>query len=270
MLYRGILLLFVAASVQLHAGWITWTNGTPGVTATGSFDGGSGAYAGTATAAISAVTDGGSNGVPGISASSFANGDLTTSFLNNFPVNSNGGFTALANGYNNTQDAYLITLNFTGMASGFLPSGTLFTVLDLDSLENYRNVTAFAPGGAPIGTPWLSPLGGVAGFLDFSYLVDGVDSTGSFTAIPSVSFSGGLYQMIGPAVNESTSLLGFRTTQNLERITLAFDLSNNQTASFAGGGPQIAIGTEAVPEPGTMTMFGIASVAGLLLRLKKK
>jgi hypothetical protein len=269
MIHRGILLLFLAATVQLHAGWITWTNGTPGVTATGSFDGGSGSYAGTATAAISNVIDGGSNGVPGISASSFANGVLTTSFLNNFPVNSNGTVTALANGYNNTQDAYLITLDFTGMANGFLPSGTLFTVLDLDSLENYRNVTAFAPGGAQVGTAWLSPLGGIAGLLDFSTLVDGVDSTGSFTP-PSVSFSGGLYQMIGPAANESTSLLGFRTTQNLERITLAFDQSNNQTALFAGGGPQIAIGTEAVPEPGTMTMFGIASVAGLLLRLKKR
>lgn len=269
MFYRGFLLFFLAAAVQLHAGWITWTNGTPGVTATGSFDGGSGAYAGTATAAISAVIDGGSNGVPGITASSFANGNLTTSFLSNFPVNGDGSFTALANSYNNTQDAYLITLDFTGMANGFLPSGTLFTVLDLDSQENYRNVTAFAPGGAQIGSPWLSPLGGIAGLLDFSDLVDGVDSTGTFTP-PSVSYGGGLYQLIGPAANESTPLLGFRTTQDLERITLAFDLSNNQFANPAAGGPQIAIGTEAVPEPGTMTMFGIASVAGLLLRLKKK
>jgi hypothetical protein len=261
MLRTGFLILFLAAT-QLQAGWITWTNGTPGVTATGSFDGASGAYTGTVTAGLSNIVDGSVTGVPGLDARLYTNSELTTSFKQNYPVNPGGSFTTLANSYNDRTDAYTITLDFTGLANGYLPSGSLFAIVDLDIVEDYRNVTAYQ-GLTTISTNWLTAVTGGGALLDW-YNIDG-NQTGSVTG-PSMSVSGGVYQFLGPSVNDNSALVGYRTTQDLTRMTI--DFSSSAGGGGGTGGPGLAIGSD-VPEPGTLTLFSIASLAGLLLRFRR-
>lgn len=140
--------------------------------------GGSDAYAGTVSAALSNVTDGlGTIGVPGLDARLYANGDLTTSFQANYPVNNpDRSFTALANSYNDTGDSYTITVDFSGPMNGYLPAGSLFVILDWDILENYRDVKAFG-GTGQINTPWLAARTRTASLLDWHNI--GGDETGS-------------------------------------------------------------------------------------------
>lgn len=262
------LLLLAAGSMNLQAGWVIWTNGTPlGEAASGVFGGGAGAYAGTVTAGLSNINDGGTPGVLGLDARLYPGSQLTSSFTANYPVNPDGSFATLANSYNNNQDSYTITLDFSGLANGFLPSGSLFAVLDLDILENYRNVTAFGPGNVQITSTWLAALGGQAALLDW-YGVDG-DQTG-FVGGPTVSFSSGVYQFLGPNGNDNSALAGFLTTQDIRTLTLFFDKANNATSIDGGGGPGLAIGTfQEVPEPGTMALFTTAGLAGLMLRRRQ-
>ena len=269
MIRNGVLIVLLATAGQLQAGWITWTNSTttPGLAASGVFAGGSGAYSGTVSAALSDVTDGlGTAGVPGLDARLYVNGDLTTSFKANYPVNNPGGsFTALANSYNDSGDSYTITVDFSGLMNGYLPAGSLFAILDLDILENYRNVKAFG-GTGQINTPWLAARTGTAGLLDW-YNIDG-DQTGS-VAGPTGSEALGVYQFVGPAGNYTSALAGFATTQDISSMSLFFDKSNNSPASPGTGGPGFSIGTE-VPEPGTMTLLGIASILGLAFRAARR
>ena len=83
------------------------------------------------------------------------------------------------------------------------------------------------------------------------------------------SFDGGSGTYAGTATRDISAVIdrGSKGVPGISASSQAFDQSNKQKASFTGGGPGITIGTEAVPEPGTMTMSGIASDAGLLLRL---
>lgn len=84
--------------------------------------------------------------------------DLTTTFKNNYPVNAGGGFTVLANSYNDSGDAFRMTLDFSGLAGGALPVGSLLVILDLDINESYQNVTAYQ-GTTALATNWLVPMG---------------------------------------------------------------------------------------------------------------
>lgn len=256
-------MLFLMRATQLHAGWITWTNVTPGATASGTFAGGSGAYSGSVTAGISNIIDGSVSGVPGLDARLYPGTDLTTTFKQNYPVNPDGSFTTLANSYNDRTDAYTITLDFSGLANGHLPAGSLFAIVDLDIVENYRNVTAYQ-GNTALTTNWLTAVTGAGALLDW-YNIDGNQS--GFVTGPTTSVSAGVYQFLGPGVNDNSALVGYKTTENLTRMTIDF---NSSAGGGAGtGGPGLAIGSD-VPEPGTLTLFGIASLAGLLLRGKRR
>jgi tetrahydromethanopterin S-methyltransferase subunit F len=257
------LLALCGATAQLsHAGWVVWTNQNPGVSAAGVFAGSSGAYAGTVNATVSNGVSGLANGFVGLDGRSYPNADLTPSFLANYAANPNGAFTVLANSYNDTLDAYTITLDFTGLANGFLPAGSLFTILDLDIGENYRNVQATGENGNPILTAWLAALNGQAGLLDwYSPAFDG-DQTGFVTG-PASSLAGGVYQFLGPPnVNDTSALAGFATTENLRSIRIQFDRNNNGTAIAGTGGPGLAISD--VPEPAScLTMAGGLILFGL-------
>ncbi len=255
----------VSTAIQLQAGWIVWTNTNPGVTATGAFPTGSGP-SGTVIANVSIVSDGLNNGVLGIEGRVYGNALLTPTFTANYPTNPDGSFTNLATSYNDSQDAYTILLDFSGLLNGVLPSGSLVTILDLDILENYRNVTATDVNGNQIATPWLAAMTGQAALLDW-YAVGG-DSTGSVTAA-TTSNTLGVYQFLGQTANDDSALLGFRTTQDIRSLSILFNKSNNLNADAGTGGSLLAIGSP-VPEPGTMSMFAVASLAGLALLRKRK
>lgn len=263
-MFTKLLPLILAMAPAIHAaGWITWTQVNPETQLQGVFTGGTGAYAGTVTATVTNSTSGSTAGINGIIVQSTTN--LTTNFTNNYPTNPGPIFPNFGVSYNDSQDAYTVTVDFSGLANGYLPAGSLLAILDVDIQENLRNLRATDASSSAISTAWLNQRPGVAGFLD--YANSNGDQTGSVTA-PNMSDLNGVYQFLGNTQNDSAALLGYFTTQNIRTFAFEFDKSNNDISIDGTGGYGISIG-EDVPEPSTTAMLSIAALA-ITIRLRYK
>ncbi|MBS1830172.1 MAG: PEP-CTERM sorting domain-containing protein [Acidobacteria bacterium] len=248
--------LVIAMAPAIHAaGWVTWTQINPETQVQGVFTGGAGAYAGTVTATVSGASSGATTGINGLIVQSTTN--LTTNFTNNYHTNPGPVFPNFGVTYNDSQDEYTVTVDFSGLANGYLPAGSILAILDVDIEENIRDLRATDPSSAAITTAWLIQRAGVAGFLDYVN-ADG-DQTGSLTA-PTMSNSAGVYQFLGKGFNDNAALLGYFTTQDIRTFTFEFDKSNNATSFNGTGGYGISIG-EDVPEPSTTALLSIAALA---------
>ncbi len=167
--------------------------------------------------------------------------------------------------YNDTIESFDGQINFTGLGSGYMPTGTLFGLLDIDSKENLKNLIAFDASGNQILTPWLAQRPGLAGFLDVS-LLDGLDSVGSLNPVLS-SFTAGAYLFSGPDANDSSGGLFFLTTSDISLIT--YSTETRTLGNVGGGGYNFAIST-AVPEPSTYAMFGIGLLGAAYWKRRQK
>jgi hypothetical protein len=234
-----------------QAQWLTHTGGGTATTAT--FSNLGGAYSGTVHTTIQWINNAPAVGGEGLFASSFTN--TTPTFNANYPRNSPGNtFEYVSFGYNHTRDAYTVTVDFSGLTNGALPSGSSFAVLDLDIEEDWRDVRAFDSSGL-ISSPWLSQYAGLKGFLDYNY-ENFLDQT---LTQPQWAFTSDHYDFTGITQNETSGLIGFSTLSDIERITFdVYKHSDPDMEHVGGSGLGIA---GVVPEPTT----ALATLAGILL-----
>ena len=258
--YRPLLVLALSAAFApiSNAQWLQHTVVTTGLSTTAVFPGGAGPYAGTVTTSVSNIFDGLGNGVPGIGAVPFTN--LTPTLLANFPLNSNGAFEYMPVSFSDNGDSYDVTMNFTGLGSGYLPAGSVIALLDIDISEQMLGFKAFGPGNVQITTSWLTPLAAPRDVFDWSNsLGDGINP--AFAA--SVSESGGVYDLLGMNINLDSAFQGFSSTENIESMTWHFTFPNPGPFNAGTGGYAVAIGSP-VPEPSSATLAIIGGLAGLI------
>jgi len=252
-------LVMAAFPTVSSAQWLQHTTTNTGTALTAVFPGASGAYTGNVVTTASNITDGGNDGVPAIVPQSFTN--LTPSFAGYGYTTNAGAFDYFGVTYNNSQDAYHVSIDFTGLANGYLPAGTVMGVLDVNILENILHMQAFDPSSSQITSSWLNALPGSLGSPGpgyFDYNNAGGDSSLSITG-PVTSAVSGTYDWLGTAINDDSLFLGYVTTQNIRNIEFDFSKSNNQQGLPGGGGYGIAF--QAVPEPFSMAAFGVGLLA---------
>ena len=126
------------------------------------------------------------SGTATVNASSFINGIPSTPFIGLTPFSIGPALSAdyfatglqpnpgnlvdpIATPYNDTGDKYHVVIDFSGTTGGsnpgVLPAGSIFALIDLDSTENYRQITATNAANAVITTPWIN---GPNGYFDMN------------------------------------------------------------------------------------------------------
>jgi hypothetical protein len=254
--------LAALAILPTQAAWVDWTTITPTNQVNGIFQGGTGAYAGTIVATRSNVNAGLSPTSPGLAPNSITSALITPTFASLYPLNLGGIWPLLGAAYDDTNESFDGEINFTGLANGFLPNGTLFSLFDIDSREDLLNLTAYDAGGIQIATPWLFQRPGILGFLDAN-LLDGVDNTASFGAVVS-TLNAGVYNFNGPDQNDSGAALMFFTTADISRLT--YSTQHRLPGFNGGGGYNFAFAADAVPEPSTYAMFSLGLLGAAYLQ----
>jgi len=257
------LILFGLTAAHAQANWMIFTGG--GVTSTGVWPAGS-ALSGTAV----------------VNASNFVNGNLSTVFIGLAPnsigpnlspdyfatgLSPNTGTLvhAIATPYNDTGDKYHVKIDFSGTTGGsnpgVLPAGSIFSILDLDITENYRQIFATDAVNNVITTPWIN---GPNGYFD---------ATNPMTPTPAITFGSsptltgpvaGVYQMLGVNWNDDAEMWLFKTTQDVK--TISFDMEVGVGGNQIGGGgagwqfytPKGTI----VPEPTAVMLLSTGLVVG--------
>jgi hypothetical protein len=149
-------------------------------------------------------------------------------------------------GFGGTNATVSVQFDFTGLAGGVLPAGSIFTVLDIDTFEALTNLQAFGPGSNLLTTAWLQ----------FIAQFDANGATGgTATNFATFQFINSAYQFTPPNVNSDLPTLYFRTTQDI--ALLQFD----GRADLGPRGYGVAFAVSDVPEPSTLALTGLALVA---------
>jgi hypothetical protein len=256
---RTIQLAALAAITILptQAAWVEWSTVVPTNQVNGTFNGG------TIVATRTNVNAGIASGSPGLAPNSIST-LITPSFASLYPLNAGGVLPMLGASYNDSSESFDGQINFTGLGNGYMPTGTIFGLLDIDSRENLNNMRAFDASGNLITSAWLTQRSGLLGFLDAS-LLDGIDSVASLNPVP-YSFTGNAYNFIGPAANDSAGALMFLTNQDISLIT--YSTEHRLPGNVGGGGYNFAIGSD-VPEPSTYAMFSVGLLAAAYLKRRQ-
>ena len=243
-----------------NAQWLTHTAvGPAGTGTTATFANGIGAYSGVVTTTANIL-----NGTLGIVPGAITN--VTPSFLTHCTLDVPGNsFDYLGVTYNGLSGNYTVTFNFTGLQMGYLPAGSVISLLDVDLGENLTYLKAFDASVTHILTPWLSSTG-----TPFDYnnvMGDNINQS----IVSTVNFYGGslgIYSVSGDPQNQDSAFQGFTTNQNISKISFKF--TTNGTSGGPGGygfavGDPLAI----VPEPTSEVLSLMGVFVGLLFwRLK--
>jgi hypothetical protein len=255
MIATGLILVGWAATAT-QAGWMQFSGG--GAAANGVWPAGN-LLSGTAT----------------VTASNFVNGNINTPFIGLTPVsigpalsadyvattlvpNPGSLVTEIGTPYNDAGDMYHVVVDFSGTtsssSSGVLPAGSIFAIVDLDIVENYRNITATDASNIQIATPWIS---GPNGFFD---MLNPMIAQGSLVPNPTLTGPvGGVYQMFGVSYNFDVGMWLFTTTQDVK--TIAFDMERGTgTNTIGGGGAGWAFYTPPVPEPACVPLLACCAL----------
>lgn len=263
----AMLVVLGLASTQARANWMTFFGS--GVTSTGVWPAGS-QLAGTATVTASSFINGiGSTPFIGLSPNSV--GSLSADyFATGLQPNVGSVVDLIATPYNDTGDKYHVVIDFTGTTGGsnpgVLPAGSTFALIDLDSTENYRQITATNAANAVITTPWIN---GPNGYFDMNNPLTPV----SFM-VPVPTLTGpvaGVYQMFGPSANFDVGMWLFKTTQDVKTISFNMELGIAGGPFQGGGGAGWGFYT-VVPEPTAVALvsIGVAFSTGALRRRSRR
>jgi hypothetical protein len=253
-----MLILLGLATTHARAEWMAFFGS--GVTSTGVWPAGM-QLAGTAT----------------VNASSFINGIPSTPFIGVTPFsigpalsadyvatglqpNPGNIVTEISTPYNDTGDKYHVAIDFSGTTGGstpgVLPAGSIFALIDLDSTENYRQVTATNAANAVITTPWIN---GPNAYFDMN---NPMTPMGLMVPVPTLTGPvAGIYQMFGPSGNFDVGMWLFKTTQDVKTISFNMELGIGGNPSPGGGGAAWAFYTN-VPEPATAALSCVGLIIG--------
>jgi hypothetical protein len=244
------LILFGLTTAQTHAAWMQFAGGP--VNALGTWPGGS-ALSGTATVTASNFINGNIN-TPSIGLTPVTVGPaLSTDYIaTTLQPNPGNLVTMIGTPYNDAGDKYRVVIDFagttSGSSSGVLPAGSIFAVLDLDIVENYRNIRASDASNVPITTPWIA---GPNGYFDMNAPMI---PQGSLIPNPTITGPvGGAYQMFGVSYNFDVGMWLFQTTQDVRRIVFDMERATGNNA-IGGGGAGWAFYTPPVPEPASFVL----------------
>lgn len=257
----ALLIVSAACTANVQAEWMTFSGGP--VVSVGTWPFGN-ALSGVAVATQSQVV----NGVPSTGAIGLTPINVPNLspdyFLTGLVPNPGPSVDMLGTPYNDSGDKYRVTIDFSGTTGGsnpgVLPAGSIFAIIDLDILEDYRNVAAVDSSLNPIVTPWIN---GPNGFFD---------ATNPMTPNPAVFWGStptltgpvaGVYQMFGPAWNDDAEMWLFNTTQDVRAISFDMQKSGPVPAAVGGGGAGWAFYTPPgtiVPEPATLALVSVGMV----------
>jgi hypothetical protein len=254
----ALLIIWATTTATVQAEWMVFSGG-PAISI-GTWPFGS-ALSGVAVATRSNVVNGIPN-TPPIGLTPINVPNLSPDyFLTGLQPNGGPSVDMLGTPYNDSGDQYHVAINFSGTTGGsnpgVLPAGSIFAIIDLDILEDYRNVRAVDASGNPIVTPWIS---GPNAYFDM---------TNPMTPNPAVFFGSsptltgpvaGVYQMFGPSWNDDAEMWLFQTTQDVRVIHFDMRKSGPVPPAVGGGGAGWAFYTPRIPEPTTGALVSIALV----------
>ena len=228
------------------------------------------------------------SGTATVNASSFINGIPATPFIGLLP-NTIGSLSAdyvatglqpnpgpvvdlIATPYNDTGDKYHVSIDFStttgGSTPGVLPAGSIFAVIDFDSTENYRQITATNVANAVITTPWIN---GPNAYFDMKNPLTPVA-----LMVPVPTLTGpvaGVYQMFGPSANFDVGMWLFKTTQDVKTISFNMELGIGGGPFQGGGGAGWAFYTSAkqiVPEPSSLALIASGLIVSLGRTIRRR
>jgi hypothetical protein len=253
-----MLILLGLATAHVRAEWMTFFGG--GVTSTGVWPAGM-QLAGTATVTASSFI----NGIPStpfIGLQPFSVSGLSADYFATGLVPNPGPMVnEIATPYNDTGDKYHVVIDFSGTTggstAGVLPAGSIFAIIDMDSTENYRQITATNAANAVITTPWINAPPN--NYFDMNNPLTPV----AFM-VPPPALAGpalGVYQMFGPSANFDIGMWLFKTTQDVKTISFNMELGIAGGPFQGGGGAAWAFYTN-IPEPTTIALSCVGLVIG--------
>jgi hypothetical protein len=254
----ALLVLIGCTATHAQAAWMAFSGS--GFASTGIWPGGQ-QLAGTAAVTASSFI----NGIPStpfIGVTPFSVGPALSAdyFATGLVPNPGPTVTEISTPYNDTGDRYHVDIDFSGTTggstAGVLPAGSIFAIIDLDSTENYRKITATNAANAQITTNWI---GGPNAYFDMNNPLTPVASM-----VPVPVLTGpvvGTYEMFGPAANFDVGMWLFNTTQDVKTISFDMEVSIQGGPFQGGGGAAWAFYTRAVPEPATTGLLAIGSIA---------
>jgi hypothetical protein len=255
-----LLIITAICAANVQANWMTFSGGP--VVSVGTWPFGS-ALNGVAVATQSNVVNGIPNtppigltpiNVPLLSPDYFATG---------LQPNSGPSVDMLGTPYNDSGDKYHVVIDFSGTTGGsnpgVLPAGSIFAIIDLDILEDYRNVAAVDSSLNPIVTPWIS---GPNGFFDMTLPMT-VNPAVTFGSSPTLTGPvAGVYQMFGVNWNDDAEMWLFQTTQDVRAISFDMQKSGPVPPAVGGGGAGWAFYTPPIPEPSSFALVCCSLAAG--------
>jgi hypothetical protein len=252
------LVLFAITATHARAEWMTFFGS--GVSSTGVWPAGM-QLAGNASVTASSFI----NGIPAtpfIGLTPFSVGPALSADYNATGLVPNPGptVTEISTPYNDTGDKYHVVIDFSattgGSTPGVLPAGSIFAIIDLDSTENYRKITATNAFNIPILVPWIS--------APTSYFDMNNPLTPVAFMVPTPTLTGpvfGAYEMFGPSANFDVGMWLFTTTQDVKTISFDMELGIQGGPFQGGGGAAWAFYTRAIPEPASIGLLAIGLIA---------
>jgi hypothetical protein len=260
-------MLIIAASrpPTVHANWMTFTGGP--VVALGTWPGGSALSGNAVVTASNFINGNNATGPIGLTPITIT-GLSPDYFATTLQPNAGPSVSSIGTPYNDAGDKYHVVIDFTGTLGGSnpgtLPAGSIFAILDLDIVENYRNVTATNAANVQIVTPWIN---GPNGYFDMTNPM-----LAAGTLIPNPSLTGpvaGVYQMFGVSYNFDVGMWLFKTTQDVK--TIAFDMERNTgNNAIGGGGATWAFYTAPIPEPTAVALVTGGVIASFTHRHRRR
>ena len=250
----ALLILVGLTTTRAQAEWMAFFGS--GVASTGVWPGGM-QLAGTANVTASSFI----NGIPAtpfIGVTPFSIGPALSAdyFATGLVPNPGPTVTEISTPYNDSGDKYHVVIDFSnttgGPNPGVLPAGSIFALIDLDSTENYRQITATNAANAVINTPWI---GGPNAYFDMNNPLTPV----AFMVPPPILAGpvAGVYQMFGPSGNYDVGMWLFNTTQDVKTISFNMELGIQGGPFQGGGGAAWAFYTTKIPEPASFSLLAI-------------
>lgn len=151
------------------------------------------------------------------------------------------------------------TYDFSGLANGYLPEGTMLWLADLDSYSSSNQVEGPLSMTGDSGT----------GFLNLAWQGN-LSNSASETRVPTITWDGSGTYMVDNThpsgfFNNPNDLSVFYTTRNLTQLTVSSKSGSSASHSLFIYAPVVPI-----PEPSGVALLGFAGTLTLLRRRRER